>query len=110
MKYIIPENKLDKIVFKYLDNTLKHLEKRKAKFYDGFVLTYPHEKHGILGYENGVTLFINNELINQIYSVFGLEKSDIKPLIIRWVIDRLQLKVRNTRCLYISNHPNLEID
>ena len=83
MKYIIPENKLDKIVFKYLDLNLKGLEKRKPKSYKGIVFAYPDEKYGILGYENNGTLRIYYKLINEISSVFGLDESDSELIISR---------------------------
>jgi hypothetical protein len=96
MKYIIPENKLDNIIFKYLDNTLKGLERKNAKYYDGFVFTFPDKEYGILGYENDGTLYVYYELIGEISNGFGLNQSDSKSLIGRWVIDRFQLEVKNT--------------
>jgi hypothetical protein len=96
MKYIIPENKLDKIVFKYLDNTLKNLEKRKPKYFEGVVFAYPNEEFGILGWETDGTLYIYEELIDEISNGFGLNRNDSKSIITRWVIDRLQLEVKNT--------------
>ena len=96
MKYIIPENKVDKVIFKYLDLNLKGLEKRKPKFYDGFVFAYPDEEFGILGYENNGNLYVYYGLIEEISNGFGLEYSDSKSLISRWVSDRLQLEVINT--------------
>jgi hypothetical protein len=99
MKYIIPENKLDKIIFKYLDLNLKGLEKRKDKYHNGIVYAFSEEgeEYGILGYKNNGTLYIYYELINKISEVFGLDKDDSKSVIGRWVRDRLQLEVINTR-------------
>ena len=97
MKYIIPQDKVDKVVFKYLDLNLKDLEKRKPEYYDGFVLRHPDQRYGILGYQNNGTLYIYFELINKISSYFGLEKPDIGSIIGRWVSNRLQLEVMNTR-------------
>jgi hypothetical protein len=97
MKYIIPENKLDKIIFKYLDLNLKRLEKRKAKYYDGIIFAYPDEEYGILGYENNGTLYIYYKLIDEIPSTFGLDESESELLIGRWISDRNQLEVTNTR-------------
>jgi hypothetical protein len=96
MKYIIPQDKIDKAVFKYLDMILKGLEKRKPEYYDGFVLRYPNEEYGILGYRSDGTLYIYYELINKISSFFGLKKPDIGSIIGRWVSNRLQLEVINT--------------
>jgi hypothetical protein len=96
MKYIVPESKIDKVVFKYLDLSLKGLEKRKPKYFEGIVLAYPDEKYGILGYENNGSLYIYHELIEEISSNFGLKKSDSKSIIGRWASDRYQLEVTNT--------------
>ena len=96
MKNIIPENKIDKIVFRYLDLNLKGLEKRNAKYYEGIVYGFPDEEDAILGYRNDGTLYIYYELIVEISNGFGLKYSDSKSIISRWVIDRLQLDVMNT--------------
>ena len=96
MKYIIPQDKVDKVIFKYLDLNIKGLEKRKAKYHDGIVYAFPEEEYGILGYKNNGTLYIYYELINEISSVFGLKKSDSQSVIGRWASDRLQLEVINT--------------
>jgi hypothetical protein len=93
MKYIIPENKLDNIIFKYLDLNLKGLEKRKAKYHNGIVYGFPDEKFGILGYDNGDTLYIYYELINEIIEVFGLDNYDSELVIGKWFINRYQLDV-----------------
>jgi len=96
MKYIIPESKLDKIVFRYLDNILKNLEKRKPKYFKGYVFAYPNEEFGILGWDTDGTLYIYEELIDEISNGFGLNRNDSKSIISRWASDRLQLEVKNT--------------
>ena len=97
MKYIIPQDKIDKVVFKYLDLNLRNLEKRKPTYYNGIIFAYPDEKFGILGYhKNDGSLFIHYELIDEISSVFKLEESNIESIIGRWASDRLQLEVINT--------------
>ena len=95
MKYIVPESKLDKIIFKYLDLNLKGLVKRKPNHYEGIVFTHPDEKYGILGYTNNGNLYIYRELIDEISYSFGMDKYDTKSLIGRWASDRFQLEVRN---------------
>ena len=104
MKYIIPENKLDKIIFKYLDLNLKNLEKRNAKYYEGIVYGFPDKEYGVLGYENTGTLYIYHELIEEISNGFGLKKSDSKSIIGRWASDRLQLEVINTQGRSIAKY------
>ena len=96
MKYIIPQDKIDKIVFKYLDMILKNLERKKPKYYEGIVFAYPDEEYGILGWKKGDTLYVYYAIIDEISSVFKLEESDIESLIGRWASDRLQLEVKKT--------------
>ena len=94
MKYKIPQDRLDKIIFKYLDNTLKGLEKRKGKHFD--VFAFPDKEYGILGWKKNGTLCVYYKLINEISDSFGLEKNDSQKLIGRWASDRLQLEINNT--------------
>ena len=96
MKYIIPQDKVDKVVFKYLDLNLKRLEKRKPKDYEGIIFAYPDKRYGILGYRNNGDLYIYRELIDEISYSFGMDKYDTKSLIGRWASDRFQLEVINT--------------
>ena len=96
MKYIIPQDKIDKVVFKYLDLNLKGLEKRKAKYFEGIVFAYPNEKYGILGLTKNGTLYIYYKLIDEISKTFGMDKSDSKSIVGRWVSNRYKLEVRNT--------------
>ena len=110
MKYIIPENKLDKIVFKYLDLNLKGLEKRKPEHYEGVVFGYPNEEYGILGWKNDGTLYIYYELIEEISSNFGLDESDSKSIIGRWASDRYQLEVINIKFRKVVTFYSLAID
>ena len=110
MKYIIPQDKVDKVVFKYLDNTLKSLEKKKPKYYEGIIFAYPDEKHGILGYENNGSLYIYHELIDEISSSFGMDRNDSKSIIGRWASDRYQLEVINTEHLLLTDADWLAID
>ncbi len=93
MKYIIPENKIDKIIFKYLNMIFKGLEIAPGKHgYDGIVFAYPNVNYGKLGYQNGV-LYVYYEYIDEISSIFGLEEYDSEEVISRWVSDKFQLEV-----------------
>jgi len=99
MKYIIPENKIDNIVFKYLDLNLKGLEKKEPKCFKGIVFAYPNEEFGILGWDTDGTfdgtLYIYEELRDEISNGFGLNRNDSKSIIGRWVRDRYQLEAKN---------------
>ena len=110
MKYIIPQDKVDKIVFRYLDMNLKGLKKRKPKHYKGIVFAYPDEEFGILGWETDNILYIDYYLIEEISSTFGMVRSDSKSIIGRWVSNRFQLEVINTNKLPFHYLIKLAID
>ena len=95
MKVIIPENRIEQLIFKYLDVKLKDLVQSKGEYCD-IVFRLPDEKVGILGWESDV-LYIYHKLINNIFSFIPIEKTEIQSIIGKYVEDRYTLKVRNTQ-------------
>ena len=95
MKITISENRIEQLIFKYLDKKFVNLEKVKGKYYD-IVFKYPGEKYGILGWEKSGMLWIYYKLIDNISSIIPIEKSEIQKIIGRYVEDRFNLEVRNT--------------
>ena len=95
MKVIIPENRIEQLIFKYLDVKLKDLVQSKGEYCD-IVFRLPDEKVGILGWESDV-LYIYHKLINNIFSFIPIEKTEIESIIGKYVEDRYNLKVRNTQ-------------
>ena len=116
MKYIIPQDKIDKVVFKYLD--LKRFEKRKPQLYEGIIFAYPEinitlpyqKKYGILGWRNDGILYTSYILILEISDTFALDENDTESIIIRWVIDRYQLEVTRDETAYNITSQSLLID
>ena len=94
MKVIIPENRIEQIIFKYLDVKLKDLEQSKGEYCD-IVFRLPDEKVGILGWESDV-LYIYHKLINNIFSFIPIEKTEIESIIGKYVENRYNLEVRDT--------------
>jgi hypothetical protein len=99
MKYIITENRLNNLIFKYLDVKLDGIEGKKGKFYD-IVFAFPGNEHGIMGWEKSEVLYVFNKLRDEISNYFGLEKDDSLRVISKWVEDRYNLKVMNTKVIY----------
>ena len=95
MKITISENRIEQLIFKYLDKRFEKLEKVKGKYYD-IVFKYPGEEYGILGWEKSGMLWIYYKLIDNISSIIPIEKSEIQKIIGRYVEDRYNLEVRNT--------------
>ena len=101
MKYIITENKLDKVVFKYLDTITKRLVRREPAYHYGFVLSYPDEKYGILAWKDkNFKLYISSYFVDEISSNFGLDESDTKSIIGKSFSDRYQVEVKKVDSEY----------
>jgi len=101
MKYIIPQDKLDKVIFKYLDLNLYGLVKTNAHNYHGIIIGYPNQSLGIFGWnsDNNV-LYIFAGTIQEIASNFGLEWYNIESAIGKWVSDKFKLPVDKTQIRY----------
>ena len=92
MKVIIPENRLEQILFKYLDVKLKDLEQLKGRFYPK-IFKLPNEEFGIMGKE-GKRLLVNYKFTNKILSFIPIKKTEILKIIGRYVEDRYNLEVK----------------
>jgi hypothetical protein len=92
MKVIIPETKLEEILFKYLDVKFKDLEQVKGYYYE-IVFRFPNEKFGILGWNRPGDLYIYYKLIDNIFSFIPIEKTEIQEIIGRYVGSRYNLEV-----------------
>ena len=92
MKVIIPESRLEEIIFKYLDEKFKDLEQLKGRFYPK-IFKLPNEEFGIMGKE-GKRLLVNYKLTNKILSFIPIKKIEILKIIGRYVEDRYNLEVK----------------
>ena len=114
MKITISENRIEQLIFKYLDKRFEKLEKVKGESFI-VVFKYPGEERGILGWEKSGSLWIYYKLIDNIFSFIPIEKSEIQKIIGRYVEDRYNLEVRNTvqlhrvNCLLVEDRYNLEV-
>jgi hypothetical protein len=100
MKYEITQDRLDKIIFRYLDMEYGNLEKVKAKHVDvDIVFKKPNSDsdYGIMGWEKSGMLYIYYKLIKEISSVFSIKEIDSKEVIGRWVEDKYQIDVNHTQ-------------
>jgi hypothetical protein len=95
MKYIITENRLNNIIFKFLDAKLDGIETRKGEYFN-VIFAFPNEEYGVLAWKKSGGLFVFYKLRDEISDYFGLEKDDSLRVISKWVEDRYNLKVMNT--------------
>ena len=103
MKITISENRIEQLIFKYLDKRFEKLEKVKGESFN-IVFKYPGEEYGILGWEKSGSLWIYHKLIDNIFSFIPIEKSEIQKIIGRYVKDRYNLEVRNTNRFHIKRY------
>lgn len=92
MKVIIPESRLEQLIFKYLDSKFKNLEQIKGRNVPK-IFKLPNEKYGIMGKE-GKRLLVDYKLTNQILSFIPIKKTEILKIIGRYVEDRYNLEVK----------------
>jgi len=109
MKYIITENRLNNLIFKYLDAKLDGIETRKGEYVD-IIFVFPDEEYGMLGWKKSGDLYVFYKLRDEISDYFGLEKDDSLRVIGKWVEDRHNLKVINTNVLTYNYRYVLKID
>ena len=109
MKIAIIENRLEQLIFKYLDKRFEKLEKVKGESFI-VVFKYPGEERGILGWEKSGSLWVYHKLIDNIFSFIPIEKPEIQKIIGRYVEDRYNLKVTNTFLFYGKSYKKLKID
>ena len=99
MKVIIPENRLEQFIFKYLDVRFKDLEQAKGRFVE-IVFKFPGEQDGIMGWSknddsNRTLLSIYHKIIDDIFSLIPIEKREIVNMIGRYIENRYNLIVND---------------
>ena len=99
MKVIIPENRLEQFIFKYLDVRFKDLEQSKGRFVE-IVFKFPGEQAGIMGWSknddsNRTLLSIYHKIIDDIFSLIPIEKREIVNMIGRYIENRYNLIVND---------------
>ena len=94
MKYLITENRLNDIIFKYLNAKLDGIEQKEGSILN-IVFVFPNEDYGMLGYNRTGDLVIRYKFAKEISDFFGIEYDDSKMIIGKWVQDRFDKKVTN---------------
>ena len=93
MKYLITESKLEKVIFKYLDNQDFIQIKNGNTIY--FVNSEGDEYgDSLIQYYRSGDCVINFELIDEIKDFFSIEFNNSKYVIARWVENTLDRRVK----------------
>jgi hypothetical protein len=92
-KIIIPENKLEEIVFKYLDTKLKDVKQLEGQYFD-VIFKLPGYDTGIIGYNDlSNVLNINGKLLDDVFSIIPIEKTQIMRLIANYVVTKYRVNI-----------------
>jgi len=84
-KIIITENRLEQMIFKYLDTKLKDVEQLEGQYFD-VLFRIPGHEFGIMGYNpSNNVLNIHHTFIDNIFSFIPIEKKKIMELIYNYV-------------------------
>jgi hypothetical protein len=98
MKYLITESKLEKVIFRYLDNQdFIQVEDKDTIYF----VNSEGDKYCQIRYDrNDGWCYIRHGLIYEISSFFSLDIYDSKEVIGRWVENTLQMRVTYTRLVF----------
>ena len=107
MKYLITESKLNKVIFRYLDNQDFIQVEDKDTIY--FVNSQGDDYSQIRYDMSDNFSFINYELVDEISSFFSLNDSDSEKVIVRWVGDTLQVEFSYEKLMSITNSQSLTL-
>jgi hypothetical protein len=100
MNFEINENKLQKIVFKYVDNKNYVIKETDDDYY--FLENEGDEYAQIRVRKNDMLCFIYNELTEEIKSFFSIEYPMVKDVLTRYVENTLNIEVSNTARIFLS--------
>jgi hypothetical protein len=107
MKYLITESQFDKVIFRYLNNQdFIQIEKVNRIYF----INSEGDEYAQIRYDkkDGVC-FISYKLVNEISSFFSLRTSDSEEIIVKWVENTLQMKVKYTSRLGPNTSSKLRI-
>lgn len=94
MKYIVPKEKLENIIFKYLDLTFKGVKTGKAANFNGIVFYFGDDDNGVMGYNTIKNIiYVDREIRSNIAELFKLNYDEIDSLIMKWFENKFELPV-----------------
>jgi hypothetical protein len=101
MKYLITENKLEKVVFKFLDGKDLKMVKKKIKHYSDitstriFFVLNESDKTSEITYDGwSGKLFISSVLCDEVFNFFSLEdEGDSEIIISDWVESKINKEI-----------------
>lgn len=102
MNFEISENKLEKVIFKYVVNKNYVIKETDNDYY--FIENEEDEYAQIRVRKNDMLCFIYSELTEEIKSFFSIEYPMVKDVLTRYVENVLNIKVSNTCIAALIGH------
>lgn len=97
MKVILTENRLENVIFKYLDNKLKDVEQIEGQYFD-VLFRLPDNQFGIMGYNPSKNVLeIHHKFIDDIFSIIPIQKTKIVKLIANYVENKYNVNFTNVK-------------
>jgi len=109
MKYIISESRLDNVIFRYLDNKLNGVKKKRGEYCD-IVLSFPGEEYGLIGWKKPSQLFTYYEIVGGVKTMFSMDEFDALDAIGRYVESKYNLEVNYNRSKFLPSNEWLKVD
>jgi hypothetical protein len=94
MRVIIPEDRIKKLVYKYLDNKFKDSEQVKGYNYD-IIIKIPDEKFPIIGWDNNGHIAILENFTDSLLGYIPIEFYEMNEIIGEYIEDRYGLNVKD---------------
>ena len=111
MKYLITENQVEKLAFRYLDNMNFEIIRKKVNQYETiksseyYFTTDPSSNMADIMYAAwGGKLFITAELHQELINVFGFDGDDAELIIKDWVAKKLNREIEVWNVSIFNKH------
>jgi len=107
MKFEINENKLEKVIFKYLDNKNFIIKETPENYY--FIENEEDKYAQIMVTKYDMVCLINRKLIEEIESFFSIKTPMASNVLTKYVENTLNIKVSHTLWIITINSSRLRI-
>jgi len=92
MKFLITENQMRRLEFKYLDYLFEDMYEVESKKYPDVRYFIKDNKEILLELEKSGRLYVSNRIWKDIKNMFSLDSYEVQQLIKEWVEQHLELE------------------
>ena len=104
MKYIITENKLERVIIHFLNKRYGDLTEYRTDKYPNKLFFFKNDKILMVNNHNiNHKLWVDYEISNDLMKWFDLNYSDMSPVIEKWVKEKFNLNIHGVGFSYVSH-------